>query len=94
MADYAEPVCQGLAGGVLDELVAEQVLTALKPAALELDLVAGDDLERERRGCIRIGGRNSSGLATRWSGPFGSTTRSSRRIAWWRGSWSGVGRRR
>ena len=48
MADYAEPVCQGLAGGVLDELVAEQVLTALKPAALELDLVAGDDLERER----------------------------------------------
>ena len=48
MADYAEPVCQGLAGGVLDDLVAARVLTALKPAALELDLVAGDDLERER----------------------------------------------
>ena len=48
MADYAEPVCQGLAGGVLDELVAAQVLTALEPAALELSLVAADDLERER----------------------------------------------
>jgi DNA invertase Pin-like site-specific DNA recombinase len=48
MADYAEPVCQGLAGGVLDDLVAVQVLTALEPAALELSLMAADDLERER----------------------------------------------
>jgi DNA invertase Pin-like site-specific DNA recombinase len=48
MADYAEPVCQGLAGGVLDDLVAAQVLTALEPAALELSLMAADDLERER----------------------------------------------
>ena len=48
MVDYAEPVCQGLAGGVLDDLVAAQVLTALEPAALELSLMAADDLERER----------------------------------------------
>jgi len=48
MADYAEPVCQGRAGGVLDDLVAAQVLTALEPAALELSLMAADDLERER----------------------------------------------
>jgi DNA invertase Pin-like site-specific DNA recombinase len=48
MADYAEPVCQGLAGGVLDDLVAAQVLTALEPAALELSLMAADDLESER----------------------------------------------
>ena len=48
MADYAEPVCQGLAGGALDDLVAAQVLTALEPAALELSLMAADDLERER----------------------------------------------
>jgi hypothetical protein len=48
MADYAEPVCQGLAGGVLDDLVAAQVLRALEPAALELSLMAADDLERER----------------------------------------------
>ncbi len=48
MVDYAEPVCQGLAGGVLDDLVAARVLTALEPAALELSLMAADDLERER----------------------------------------------
>ena len=48
MVDYAEPVCQGLAGGVLDDLVAAEVLTALEPAALELSLMAADDLERER----------------------------------------------
>jgi DNA invertase Pin-like site-specific DNA recombinase len=48
MVDYAEPACQGLAGGVLDNLVAAEVLTALEPATLELNLVAGEDLERER----------------------------------------------
>lgn len=48
MVDYAEPVCQGLAGGVLDDMVAAQVRTGLEPAALELSLMAADDLERER----------------------------------------------
>ena len=48
MIEYAEPLCQGLAGGVLDDLVAAQVLAALEPAALELNLAAADDLEQER----------------------------------------------
>jgi hypothetical protein len=48
MADYAEPVCQGLAGGVLDDLVAAQVLMALEPAALELNWAAVDAIQRER----------------------------------------------
>lgn len=48
MVEYAEPVCQGLAGRVLDDLIATQVLTALKPAALELSLAAADDIEQER----------------------------------------------
>jgi hypothetical protein len=47
-ADYAEPLCQSLAGRALDDLVAAQVLRALEPAALELSLVAADDLEQER----------------------------------------------
>ncbi len=47
-SDYAEPACQSLAGRFLDELVAEQVLRALEPAALEVSLQAADDLERER----------------------------------------------
>ena len=46
--DYAEPRCQSLAGGALDELVAGQVLSALEPAALELSLRAVADAERER----------------------------------------------
>lgn len=46
--EYAAPQCQGLAGRVLDELVAGQVLAALDPAALELSLAAAADLEQER----------------------------------------------
>ena len=46
--DYAEPRCQSLAGGALDELVAGQVLRALEPATLELSLRAVADAERER----------------------------------------------
>jgi DNA invertase Pin-like site-specific DNA recombinase len=46
--DYAAPPCQGLAGRVLDELVATQVLAALTPAALELSLAAAQDVEHER----------------------------------------------
>jgi DNA invertase Pin-like site-specific DNA recombinase len=48
MIEYAEPLCQGLAGRVLDDLVATQVLAALEPAALELSLAAADDLAQER----------------------------------------------
>ncbi|MFL6199538.1 MAG: recombinase family protein [Thermoanaerobaculia bacterium] len=48
MIEYADPLCQSLAGGVLDALVAAQVLAALEPAALELSLMAADDLEQER----------------------------------------------
>ncbi len=46
--EYAEPLCQGLAGGPLDELVAAQVLAALEPAALELSLSAAEDVQQER----------------------------------------------
>ena len=47
--DYAEPRCQSLAGKELDALVARQVLTALEPAALDLSLRAGAELQRERQ---------------------------------------------
>jgi hypothetical protein len=46
--EYAQPVCQGLTGRILDELVAAQVLAALEPAALELSLAAAGDLQQER----------------------------------------------
>lgn len=47
--EYAEPLCQGLAGRPLDDFVATQILVALTPAALELSLTAADDLEQERQ---------------------------------------------
>ncbi|MBV8554257.1 MAG: recombinase family protein [Planctomycetaceae bacterium] len=48
MIEYAEPLCQSLAGGVLDDLVAARVLAALEPATLELNLAAADDIAQER----------------------------------------------
>jgi hypothetical protein len=48
MVEYAEPLCQGLAGRVLDDLVAAQVLAALEPTSLELSLAAAEDVQRER----------------------------------------------
>jgi DNA invertase Pin-like site-specific DNA recombinase len=47
--EYGEPLCLGLAGERLDQLVAQQVLAALQPAALELSLAAFEDLETQRR---------------------------------------------
>jgi DNA invertase Pin-like site-specific DNA recombinase len=47
-ADYGEPFCQSLAGKVLDELIAHQLLRVLEPAALELSLRAAEDNQQER----------------------------------------------
>lgn len=47
--DIAVPRCQNLSGQALDALVAEKILQALEPAALELSLQAGDDLQEERQ---------------------------------------------
>jgi DNA invertase Pin-like site-specific DNA recombinase len=46
---YGEPECQSLSGGRLDAFVAEQVLAALAPAALELHLAAAADVETQRQ---------------------------------------------
>jgi DNA invertase Pin-like site-specific DNA recombinase len=48
MAGLREP-CGHIAAAALDHLVAQEVLRALEPAALELSLRASEDLERERQ---------------------------------------------
>jgi DNA invertase Pin-like site-specific DNA recombinase len=48
-SDYAEPLCQSLVGDPLDALIANQVLEALKPEALEISLQVAEDIERERK---------------------------------------------
>src|ERR1700752_3737228 len=51
-----EPRCYGLAAKVIDELVAQQVLRALEPAALELSDQGRRDVERERK-CVEKHGQ-------------------------------------
>jgi DNA invertase Pin-like site-specific DNA recombinase len=46
--DYGEPVCQSVSGPSVDEAVAEQLLRAVEPEALEASMEAVADLERER----------------------------------------------
>jgi hypothetical protein len=53
-AEYAEPLCQYVScGAVLDGWVADQVLAAVQPAALEASLAAAADIERERGDLLR-----------------------------------------
>jgi DNA invertase Pin-like site-specific DNA recombinase len=44
-----EPRCYGLSAQVIDELVSQQVLRALEPAAVQLSLQARADVEQERQ---------------------------------------------
>ena len=46
--EATEPTCPGVQAAVLDTCVAQQVLRALEPAALEVSLQARQDVERER----------------------------------------------
>lgn len=46
---YGEPICQSLVGKELDELIAQQVLTALQPSALEVSMKVAEDIELERQ---------------------------------------------
>ena len=46
---YGESVCQRIGGNALDQLVTQQVLMALQPAALDLSLSAAANLEQEQR---------------------------------------------
>lgn len=52
-ACYGTPVCQSLSGKRLDELIAQQVLAALQPAALELHLACAVDVEKQREALHR-----------------------------------------
>ena len=52
--NYGAPLCQHVAGPCLDRFVAEQVLLALQPAALELALEATTRLEQEREALDRL----------------------------------------
>jgi DNA invertase Pin-like site-specific DNA recombinase len=52
-SDYGDPLCQSLSGAALDDLVAQQILLAAQPAALEASLAAVADIERERAELMR-----------------------------------------
>jgi len=46
--NFRAPRCQNISGQVVDELVIENLLKALEPAALELSLLAAENLQQER----------------------------------------------
>lgn len=48
-ASYADPSCQSLKGGLLDDLIVEKVLEAVKPSSLEISLQLSEDIEKERK---------------------------------------------
>jgi DNA invertase Pin-like site-specific DNA recombinase len=47
--DYGAATCQSLSGAVLEAFVAERLLQAVSPAALELSLAASEDIEHQRQ---------------------------------------------
>lgn len=53
MSNYGESLCQSLVGTVLDDLVVQQVLSALEPSALEVSLKVAEDIEQERKNLIQ-----------------------------------------
>jgi DNA invertase Pin-like site-specific DNA recombinase len=54
LTDYGAPPCQQVAGRCLDAFVRAAVLTALRPAALELSLAAAAHVEQERDDLARL----------------------------------------
>lgn len=49
MSTYAGKLCQSLVGGALDDLIVNQVLSALEPSALDVSLKIAEDIETERK---------------------------------------------
>lgn len=52
-SDYAQPLCQSTAAGGIEAWVAEQILSALQPAALDASLTAAAAVEGQRRQLTR-----------------------------------------
>jgi DNA invertase Pin-like site-specific DNA recombinase len=52
-SDYAQPLCQSIAAGEVEAWVAEQILVALQPAALDASLTAAAAIEEQRHHLTR-----------------------------------------
>lgn len=46
--DYGKPICQSFQGNALDKIIVDQVLEAIKPAAIDLSLATCEHIENER----------------------------------------------
>jgi hypothetical protein len=49
VSDYGDPPCQSLSGQRLDEFVAEQIIEAMHPAAIEASVLAMQQIESDRK---------------------------------------------
>ena len=86
--------CCGLGAAAIDDLVGQQVLRALQPAALELSLQASRRSTKSGNASTITGSNVWSGRPRRPGAPSGSTRRSSPRIVSWPAPWSNVGKSR
>ena len=82
-SDYGLPLCQSVSAIGVEAWVAQEVLGALQPAALDASLEAASQVDEQRRQVIRDWERRVERCGTKRIGPAGSTGPASRRIAWW-----------
>ena len=90
---YDEPLCQSLSAAPLDRLIADLVLAAVQPAAIEVSLAVAADVEAEAQRWSGIGGKVSNEPPMSSSGRTASTRLSNPRTDWWPARWSGPGKR-
>ena len=88
---WGEPQCQSLAARPLETLVVGQVLLALEPASLELDIAVVGQVEAERKRLLQHHQQNVERTVTRQTGHGDSMSGSSRSIVSWPATSSGGG---
>ena len=80
--------------GAVDELVAQQVLRALEPAALGLSLKAMEDVHKSANASTATGSTGWSGPSMKRNVPNDNIRPSSPRIVSWHGGWNNAGNSR
>jgi len=81
--------CPGIAARALDGLIAQQVLRALEPAAVELSMQAHADVENDS---TSTGSNDANGPATMPSWRNAAIRRLTPRTVWWQPPWKNTGR--
>jgi DNA invertase Pin-like site-specific DNA recombinase len=91
---YDEPLCQSLAAAPLDRLIADLVLAAVQPAAIEVSLAVAADVELSAQRWSGIGGKVWNGRPMPPSERIANTRPWNPKTDWWPARLSGRGKKR